>query len=487
MNIYERNAINQNTNNEKSTEEKNIYVKDVLKVTNGKLVTGNPNIKCEKFSRDTRIIEKGDIFVAIKGNTYNGNIFWKEALDNGAEAVIIEESTQIEEKELERYKEKTIIKVENTITAVQQIAKYKRSLYDIPVIGITGSVGKTSTRDLIASVISQKYKTLSTVGNQNNDIGLPFTILKLKDHEAAVIEMGMNHLGEIRRLSKITKPTISVITNIGTSHIGDVGSRENILKAKLEILEGMEEGKIIINNDNDLLHEWYQNNKNEYNNIITCGIENQSTFMAEDILEYDECSEFICRDAKEKSKLKVPISGKHFIYNAMCAIAVGKELGLTNEQIKKGIEETELTKNRMQIIKLDNDITIISDCYNASYESMKVALEYLGRNNKKRKIAILGDILDLGEYAQDLHRKVGDEVVKNKIDILVCTGNQAKDILKRVEELGMKQENLYYEPNIEAIINKIKNIIHANDEILIKASNRMKFFNIVEELTKDIS
>ncbi len=468
--------------------------KDIIKVTKGEIINEKQEIIFENFSKDTREIKKGDIYVGIKGNTYNGNLFWKDALEHGAKAVIIDEDTEVTEQEIQKYKEKTIIKVKDTIKAIQEIATYKRNLYNIPVIGITGSVGKTSTRDLISSVLSQKYKTLSTVGNQNNDIGLPFTILKLKDHEVAVIEMGMNQLGQISCLTKIAQPTISVITSIGTSHIGDLKSRENILKAKLEILEGMEKKNLIINNDNDLLHEWYQNNKEEYN-IITYGIENLSDVEANEIQEYEEYSEFICEIKKchennstedEKIKVKIPISGKHFVYNAMCAVIIGKQLGLTNEEIVKGINETNLTQKRMQIIKLKENITIINDSYNASCEAMKAAIEYLGgRNNKNRKIAVLGDMFDLGEYSEELHRKVGKEVAKKKIDILICSGNQTKYIIDEAIKYGMKQETIYYESNNKAVKNRIKQIMKSNDEILVKASNGMKFFNIVEEITKE--
>ena len=232
---------------------KDLTVRDILKITDGKLINGNIENVCENFSKDTRTIKKGDIYIGIKGETFDGSEFWKQAIDNGAETVIIE-NIEITSEEINKYKEKTIIKVKNTLEALYKIAEYKRSLYNIPVIAITGSVGKTSTKDIIASVVKTKFKTLKTEGNNNNNIGLPLTILKLKDHEALVVELGMNHFKEISLLTKIAKPTLSIITNIGTSHIGNLGSRENILKAKLEILEGMKKQVIIINNDNDLLH-----------------------------------------------------------------------------------------------------------------------------------------------------------------------------------------------------------------------------------------
>ena len=229
---------------------KELRVKDIIRVTNGKLLCGDEETICVNFSKDTRTIQKGDIYIGLKGEKFDGSKFWKQALENGAEGVIIQ-GQEISKEEMEKYSNKIIIEVENTLEALYEIARYKRSLYDIPVIAVTGSVGKTSTKDIIASVVSTQYKTLKTEGNNNNNIGLPLTILKLKDHEAVVIEMGMNHFGEISLLTSIAKPTLSVITNIGTAHIGNLGSRENILKAKLEILEGMDKPKIIVNDDNE--------------------------------------------------------------------------------------------------------------------------------------------------------------------------------------------------------------------------------------------
>ena len=325
-------------------------VGDIVEITKGELIIGNKALVCDNFSKDTRTIRKGDIYIGIKGEKFDGNQFWKQALDNEAEAVIIQD-IEITKKEINQYSDKTIIKVKDTLEALYKIAKYKRGLYDIPVVAVTGSVGKTSTKDVIASVVGTKYKTLKTEGNNNNNIGLPFTILKLKDHEAMVIEMGMNHLGEISLLTNIAKPTLAIITNIGTSHIGNLGSRENILKAKLEILEGMKVPKIIVNNDNDLLHKWYEENKNQIE-IHTFGIENDSDIVAEDIKMEEESSQFTAvLKNSNKLEIKVPVGGEHFVYNALCATEVGRILNIPDENIKNGIEKFELTKKIMDIKK----------------------------------------------------------------------------------------------------------------------------------------
>ena len=458
---------------------KDIMVKDILKVTGGKLIIGDENKVCNNFSRDTRNIKKGDTYIGLKGENFDGSLFWREAFEKGADAVIIQ-GENLENENVGEWKEKVIIQVEDTLKALQEIAKFKRSLYDIPVIAITGSVGKTSTKDMIANVVSQKYKTLKTEGNNNNHIGLPFTLLRMRDEEVAVIEMGMNHFGEISNLTKIAKPTISVITNIGTSHIGNLGSRENILKAKLEILEGMKKKFLIINNDNDMLHEWKQ--KQEIKDIRTYGIENESEVMADKIELKEEHSEFECCFKDEKFKIKVPVGGIHFVYNAMCAALVGKILGLTKEQIKKGIESFELTKKRMDIEVLSNGVKIINDSYNASFESMQASLSVLGKFTNERKIAVLGDMFELGEYSKELHEKVGKEVVKNNIDILICNGENAKYIVQEAERQGMKKENIYYVKEKKEIIELLRDVLKINDVVLFKASNGMKFYEMVEKV-----
>lgn len=448
---------------------KELRVKDIIRVTNGKLLCGDEETICVNFSKDTRTIQKGDIYIGLKGEKFDGSKFWKQALENGAEGVIIQ-GQEISKEEMEKYSNKIIIEVENTLEALYEIARYKRSLYDIPVIAITGSVGKTSTKDIIASVVSTQYKTLKTEGNNNNNIGLPLTILKLKDHEAVVIEMGMNHFGEISLLTSIAKPTLSVITNIGTAHIGNLGSRENILKAKLEILEGIEKPKIIINDDNDLLHKWYLENKEKVE------IHPYSLKNAKDIELKEESSTFKTIINNEL-EITVPVGGEHFVYNALCAIEVGKLLNISDEKIQKGIAEFELTKKRMDIRKLKNGAILINDSYNASYESMKASLEYLSKYPGKRKIAVLGDMFELGEYSTELHEKVGKEVTKNKIDILICSGENSKYIIN-----NSSMVEKYYLKNNEEILEKLQQILSDGDVVLVKASNGMKFYEICQKL-----
>ena len=379
----------------------------------------------------------------------------------------------------EKYNGSTIVLVDDNKIAIQKIASYKRSLYDVPVIGITGSVGKTSTKDIIASVMSKKYNVLKTLGNYNNQIGLPLTILRAKDENAMVVEMGMNMLGEIHNLTQIAKPTVCVITNVGTAHIGNLGSRENILKAKLEILDGLQQGgTLVINNDNDMLHNWYEKNNCKDFNVITYGIENKSDIMPYDIVLSENGSTYKIDVNGKTYNVNVSVGGEHFVLNSLCAIAIGRLFNIDMVDILSGIANFELTKRRMQVEKNKEGITIINDCYNANYDSMKAALEYLGKINANKKIAVLGDMLELGEFSTALHEKVGEEVAKNNIDILITVGNLSKQIANKAVEKGMNSSNVLICNNNNEAVELIKKLASKGDAVLLKASNSLNFQEI---------
>lgn len=451
-------------------------VEDIIKATNGRLLVGDPQEDCENFCTDTRKIQKGDIYVGLKGEKFNGNEYYKEALEKGAKVAVIS-GIEVTKEDLDQYKDKTIIEVKDSLEAFGDIAAYKRDLYDIPVVQITGSVGKTSTRDIIANVVRTQYKTLQTEGNQNNAIGLPTTLLKLKDHEAVVVESGMNHLGEIRYLGKIAKPTVAVITNIGTAHIGFLGSRENILKAKLEILENLKpDGYIVINNDNDMLNKWAKEDT-KYKKY-TFGIDEKSDVMAYNIKVNENYSTYNVKIDNKEYSVKVPVSGVHFVYNSLCAIAVGNLLNIAPENIIKGIETFTLTKNRMEIDKIKDNVTVINDAYNASYDSMKAALEYLKELPGNRKIAVLGDMFELGEFAEEIHRKVGIEVITHKVDMLVTVGELANYIADEAEYLGMPKDQVIRLNTTTEAINYLNDNLEKDDVVLLKAANGMHFAEI---------
>ena len=444
-----------------------IYVRDIINICNGELYCGKKNLACKYFSKDTRVINEGDVYVGIKGESFNGNDFYKDAIDKGASVCILDNDTKI----IDKYKDSgaTIVLVDDTIGCLQKLAKYKRSLYDIPVVAITGSVGKTSVKDIIYSVVSSKYKTLCTKGNLNNHIGVPLTILELDKHEALILEMGMNHAGELHTLSNIANPTVSVITNIGTAHIGNLGSRENILKAKLEILDGVNHDALVINNDDDMLRTV------KYDNIITVGIDNDSDYMAYDIEDKVFSSSFYIND----EYVKLPVGSRAFVYNALLAYAVGRKLGITPDEIKDALKNFKLTPHRLELIDTGK-IKIIDDTYNASMDSVKNALGLLSKVDN-RKVFIFGDILELDEYGEDIHREIGNAVIDNKIDVLITVGDLSRYTYEVVSETDLK---CYHFDNNKELLENIERILDDGDMVLVKGSHGMKLVDVVDYLKK---
>ena len=438
-------------------------VKDIIKICNGKLLCGDENIVCENFSKDTRTINFGDVYVGIKGENFDGNLFYKDAIKNGASVCILDNENVVEKKL------GTIIIVNDSILALGALASYKRDLYDIPVIAITGSVGKTSVKDMIHEVLKMKYNVLCTKENYNNNIGVPLTILGLKNHNALIVEMGMNHMKELSYLSKIAKPTMALITNIGTAHIGNLGSRENILKAKLEVLDGMNGGKLFINNDDDMLQ------KVQYGSLVTIGIENKSDFMATDIKE----DAFSSRFKINNQDIKLNVGSNAFVYNALFAYAVGEYLGVSKENIETALENFKLSPHRLEKFETKK-YTIIDDTYNASLDSVKNSLGLLSKVSG-RKVFVFADILEIDNFAKEIHEEVAENIIENNIDITICVGNQSKYTYEKLK--SNNKETYYFESNSD-LINNLNSILKEKDTILIKGSHSMKLIEVVNFLKK---
>ena len=448
-------------------------LRDILKFCNGTLIGDfDLNTEINKFSIDSREIDENTFFIPLKGEKADGHDYIKGAFEKGAIGTFTS-------RDIESIPGKIIIKVEDTLEALQNFAKnFRIQNNEIPLVAITGSVGKTTTKDMVYSVLSKKYNTLKTKGNFNNNIGMPLTLVNYKSEEIIVLEMGMNNLGEISFLSNIAKPNIGIITNVGNSHIGNLGSRENILKAKLEILDGMsEEGILIINKDNDMLSTV----ENVNQKIITFGIETDADFRAYNINVGNDFTSFNIKEDGKEYLVKLNLVGEKLVYNALAAWIIGKIYDVSIEDRIRALENTEFTKMRMNIKNLNNKI-LIDDCYNASPESMKVAIEALAKQISRRKIAILGDMLELGEYSSKLHMLVGENVAKNKIDKLLITGEFANSIKDGAIKYGMKEEDIIIFNNTDEIAENIEKYINEEDAILIKASRGMKFEKIVKIL-----
>ncbi len=448
-----------------------MQIKDIIGLDGAKLVKGNEQEYLTNFSKDTRTLQKGDTYIGIKGELYDGCDFYKEAIQKGAKTLILKNMA------LENIPENiNVIFVNNPNDFLIELAKKKRNTLNIPIIAVTGSVGKTSTKNIISAVLSTKYKVLKTKGNLNTKIGLALTILSITDEEIAVVEMGMNQFGEIRALTNLAKPNVAVITNIGTAHIGNLGSRENILKAKLEIIEGLN-GPLIINNDNSLLHDWQKNNSFTYP-IITYGLENKSDYFGTNITYNAFGSSFKLNN----EDVNINVLGKHFIYNVLVAFAIGDLFKVEHSNIIATLKHLELEPHRMELIKKPF-YTIIDDTYNASYDSVYYALEVLSKYSKTR-IAILGDILELGEYAPEIHQKIGKLIVSNNINILITIGNLALEINNEALKNGFNKNNSYHFNTNEEAINLLNTLDLKDSTILVKASHSMDFLTIVNALNK---
>lgn len=454
-----------------------LSVKDLLQATNGNLVSGNELDKINNISIDSRKAKLGDVFIAIIGENLDGHKFMQSALDNGCKTFIKNRSNSIKFESSDI----NLIEVDDTTIALGDIAKYYKEKFVIPYIGVTGSVGKTTTKDMIYAAISNNFDTLKNEGNFNNHIGVPLTLFNLnKKHECAIIEMGMSNFNEIEYLANIVNPKIGVISNIGLSHIENLGSQDGILKAKLEITTNFDENNIlIVNGDDEYLSKVCKEDCNY--NLKTFGFNsNNDVYCTEYIMSEDSINFKCIIDGKEEA-IFIPTVGKHNIYNAMAAILVGLTLGMELEDIKLGLRGFTASKMRLDIFK-KNDLTIINDAYNASPDSMKAALDILGRY-ERRRVAILGDMFEMGEHSEYGHRLVGESSINN-VDVLITVGDMSKFIGDEAKKLGLDNNNIHHFENKESAIESLNNIINKDDVVLVKASRGMKLEQIVEYLSK---
>ncbi len=444
-----------------------LNVEEILAATNGSLICGEKDFVISEITTDSRKAGVNMLFVPIVGENNDGHDYIGNAFENGADVVITH-------RNIPKRDDKTIIKVQDTRIALGDIARFYKEKYNLPTVSITGSVGKTTTKDMISSVLTMKYNTLKTQGNFNNDIGLPLTIFRLVGkHEAAVLEMGMSHFGEIHYLASIAKPDIAVITNIGMSHIENLGSQENIYRSKMQICDFLkEDGVLIANGDDKFLAK-------KQDNIPTLlyGIENKnSDIVAENIENLGlDGSKFTVKIDGQEYSVWVKVPGIHNIYNALAAILVGRKMGVEMKDIIDGIREFQLTNMRMEI-KHFGEITVIDDTYNSAPDSIKAALKVLQDTKSSRKIAVLGDVLEMGDFAEKELYAIGTNM--SDIDALVTVGQNAKFIAKGATLAGVATVKSF--DNNEDAIKFLKEFVKNGDHLLIKASRGMHFEKIVE-------
>ena len=443
---------------------KPITLREVAAACSGEL-RGDPELTVTSIVTDSRKAGEGSLFAAIRGARADGHSFIAQTAAQGSVCALCEEAPE---------GDVTYILVDSTLVALKRIAAYYRSLFTIPFVGITGSVGKTSTKELVSSVLAQKYKVHKTAGNFNNELGVPLTVFGLEEyHEAAVIEMGISGFGEMTRLSEIVRPDISVITNIGNCHLENLGDRDGVLKAKTEMFANLNDGAaIILCHDDDKLRTI-----TEYKGItpIFYGTDPSDEYYADDIRELllDGVS---CKlhHGGTTIEVTIPAMGRHNVLNALCAMAVGERLGLNADEIKRGIESFRNVGSRNRVLQI-RGMTVIDDCYNANPNSVKAGIDTLS-NFPGRKVALLGDMKELGKNELSLHRVVGEYVREKGVDLLIAVGE-----LSAATAEGFGEGALHFD-TVDECIEALDGLLKEGDAVLVKASHSMKFEKIVEAL-----
>lgn len=410
---------------------------------------------------DTRQIQAGSLFVAFKGETFDGHAFVLDAIQKGAAGAVVSDV-----RDEFRTAGVPIYVVANTLTAYQELARFHRRRFQIPVVAVTGSVGKTTTRNMIATVLSQKLKVLQTEKNFNNEIGLPKTLLQLTPaHEACVVEMGMRGLGQIAALAAIAEPTIGVVTNVGKSHIELLGSQENIAKAKCELVRALDEqGIAILNQDDPFVAAMADCCRGK---VVGYSVKENAPVWADRISASEKGIHFTCHSFDQVFELTVPVIGLHNVYNALAAVAVGRVLGVREHAVKKGLAEYRGVPMREEIIRL-GAYTFINDAYNANPASMGEAVRTLANLTKGRKIAVLGGMLELGDWAPREHQAIGRAVAAAGIDVLITLGELGQYIAEAAQGAGMK--DVYTVTDHAGAAQVLQSLLRPGDTVLLKAS-----------------
>jgi UDP-N-acetylmuramoyl-tripeptide--D-alanyl-D-alanine ligase len=451
-----------------------IKVAEVLKAVGGKLLSGDAGQIFHGVSIDSRKAKQGDLFVALPGEKTDGHLYVDAALNLGASGALI--------SKMNNYTgDKVLIQVPDTLKALQDLARFHRQKHDVLVVGVTGSNGKTTTKDMIAAVLQEKFSILKTTGNFNNELGLPLTLLGLDGtHQLAVLEMGMRGLGQIQQLVEIAGPTIGVITNIGQAHIELLGSRGKIAQAKGELIFGLPTGGVAVLNGEDeycrRLGDGFSGKKVFY------GFQSDCDIRAFDIKEGDFSTSFAINCPKGNFLVQIPLPGEYNILNALAAVAVGLETGMETKEISEGLAKMKLTAMRLERIFGAAGEVIINDTYNANPDSMAASLGILSNSTGIKKIAVLGDMFELGDYSELGHRQVGRVIAGLEIDLLVTVGEQARYIGMEAIAADFAEARVrHFAHKFEAVA-FLAGEVSKGDVVMIKGSRGMAMEQIVNAL-----
>ncbi len=451
-------------------------IEEVVEATGGHLIgTFDKETSFTDVSTDTRTIGKGNLFLALEGANFDGHAFIDKACEKGAIAALVTEG-----KEIAGF---PCIAVANTLIAYQALARYHRRRFNIPVVAVTGSSGKTTTKEMIAAVLATKYKVLKTEKNFNNEIGLPKTLLQLApDHEACVVEMGMRGLGQIKELADIAEPTIGVVTNVGTSHIELLGSQDKIADAKAELVEAIgAEGTVILNADDKRVCAMKERTQAR---PIFYGLQGkEATVYASNLRYKKDGIKFSCRNFDDVFDVFLPMIGEHNVYDALAAIAVGRVLRVPDYKISKGLGSFTGMPMRQELLTL-GDIVVFNDAYNANPSSMAESIKALGQLDSKRKIAMLGDMLELGDFTKEGHRQVGELLGKEGYDAVFTFGQASKEISLAARTAGVPIVK-HCDSQLD-MVDAYMSIHQAGDCLLIKGSRGLRMERLIDELREGL-
>jgi UDP-N-acetylmuramoyl-tripeptide--D-alanyl-D-alanine ligase len=446
-----------------------MMLQEIAKIVKGKLLLDELDTKVSEISTDSRTVKPGDLFFALTGENFDGHNFVNDAFSKGAVGAIVSKSIK---------SKKPLIKVKNTAHALGEIARAHRKKFDVPIVVVSGSNGKTTTKDMLAKILARKFNTLKAEKSFNNHVGVPLTLLNMTDQtEIAVLELETNILGETRRLAEIIDPLAATITNISDTHLEFLPSREKIAEEKTEILESLRsEGFTVLNIDDT----WVMHiaDKSRANKLVTFGVNKKADFRATDIKKHGCAGIQFVLNQRYPVRLKIP--GVYNVYNALAAAACASTLGVEYDIIVKELEDFKASPMRGEIIEC-RGIKIIDDTYNANPQSVREAIQVLQDIGEGRRIAVLADMLELGKAAKDAHYNLGKFIAKSKVDIIITVGELARYIAEGVANNSKEKEDYSYDDKHSAI-QKLLDILQPHDAVLIKGSRKMEMEEIMEHL-----
>lgn len=446
-------------------------IKEILESTGARLIKGDTNSRISGVSVDSRTIKPNELFVAIRGRRFDGHSFIPQARRRGAGAILFSQA-------FKGSSSIPLIGVKNTIRALGALACYYRMRFKIPVVAITGSNGKTTTKEMLTGILGRRFNVLRNPGTQNNQIGVSLAILSLRQrHNLAVIEIGANHRGEIDRLSWIIKPAVGIITNIGASHLEFFKTLKGVFEAKLELIGNLaKNGKLVINKDDRFLSQLNSSNLR----TLTFGFNQSSNFYGQIIKRTEKETIFLLN---RRHRIVLKTLGRHNVYNALASIAVARSFGISYNEIKKALALFEALPMRMQMLDINN-IKIINDCYNSNPGSLGCALDFLRDcSNQRKKVVVCGDMMELGRQAEKLHSNIGKRIAKGKIDFLITVGALSRNVARGAYSAGMSQNSIRAFRNTPEAARFLRGLIGPGDIVLIKGSRAMQMEDVVKCFT----